>query len=42
MDTILIIAAVLCFLLAAFGVGAPKVHLGWLGLALYVVTALTP
>ena len=39
---ILLIAAVICLTLAAFGVGAPRVHLGWLGLALFVLTALVP
>lgn len=42
MDTILIVAAVILLGLAAFGVNLGRVQSGWLGLALYVVTALTP
>lgn len=37
MLTILIIAAVVCFFLAAFGVGSPKVNLTALGLALWAL-----
>ena len=37
---ILLIASVICLALAAFGVGAGRVHLGWLGLALFVLTFL--
>jgi hypothetical protein len=42
MDTVLLILAVICFLIAAFNVKLGTVSFGWLGLALYVVTALTP
>jgi hypothetical protein len=37
---ILLIAAVICLALAAFGVNARGVNLGWLGMALFVLTAL--
>jgi hypothetical protein len=37
---ILMIAAVICLFLAAFGVGVSRVHLGWLGVALYVLAQL--
>lgn len=37
---ILIIAAVICLLLATAGVsGGRRVHLGWLGVALFVIAA---
>lgn len=38
-DTILLIGAAICFALAAINVSAP-VALGWLGLLLWVLTAL--
>jgi hypothetical protein len=41
MDTVLLILAVICFLIAAFNVKLGTVSFGWLGLALYVITALT-
>jgi hypothetical protein len=41
MDTVLLILAVICFLIAAFNVKLGTVSFGWLGLAFYVVTALT-
>ena len=37
---ILLIAAVICLGLAAFGVPVRRIHLGWLGLALFVLTYL--
>lgn len=37
-DLILYIIAFVLLLLAAFGVNAPRVSLGWLGLALFVLT----
>ena len=40
LDTVLLIAAVILLVLAAFGVAAPRVNLGWLGVALFVATAL--
>lgn len=39
-DLILLIAAVICLFLAAFGVAVSRVSLGWLGLALFVLTFL--
>ena len=42
MDTVLLILAVICFLIAAFNLKLGTISFGWLGLALYVVTALTP
>lgn len=42
MDTVLIIIALVCFVLAAFNVKLGTVSWGWLGLAFYVGTALTP
>ena len=39
---ILLIASVICLALAAFGVPAGRVHLGWLGMALFVLTFLVP
>ena len=39
---ILLIAAVICLGLAAFGVGANRISLGWLGMALFVLTLLVP
>lgn len=36
---ILYIVAVVLLTLAAFGVSLPRVHLGWLGLAIVVFTA---
>lgn len=40
LTTILLIAAFICFVLAAFGVASPRVNLVALGLALWVLTAL--
>ncbi|HET7598617.1 MAG TPA: hypothetical protein VFK15_16930 [Burkholderiales bacterium] len=37
MLTLLIVAAVVCFFLAAFGIAAPKVNLTALGLALWAL-----
>lgn len=42
MDTVLIIIALILLVLAAFNVKIGTVSLGWLGLAFYVATALTP
>lgn len=39
-DTILLVIAFVLLLLAAFGVAAPRVNLGWLGVACYVLTML--
>lgn len=39
---ILLVAAFVCFVLAALGVGAGRVSLLALGLALWVLTALIP
>jgi hypothetical protein len=40
MVLVLLIVAVILLILAAFGVGAPRVHLGWLGLACFVAVSL--
>lgn len=40
LDTVLLIAAAVCFVLAAFGAGVKNVQLGWLGLFFWVLTAL--
>jgi hypothetical protein len=37
---ILLILALVLLGCAAFGVGRPRVHLGWLGLACWALTAL--
>ena len=37
---ILLVFAVVLLVCAAFGVGRPRVHLGWLGLACWALTAL--
>lgn len=37
-DLLLYIIAFICLLLESVGVGAPRVKLGWLGLALFVLT----
>lgn len=42
MTLVLLIAALVCFLLAAFGVTAGRVAFGWLGLALLTVVQLLP
>jgi hypothetical protein len=39
-DLILLIAAFICFVLAAIGINSPRVGLVPLGLALWVLTAL--
>ena len=39
---ILLIASLICLSLAAFGIGGPRIHLGWLGAALFVLTFLVP
>ena len=39
---ILLIASVICLALAAFGVDGRRVSLGWLGMALFVLTFLVP
>jgi len=39
--TVLLIIALLCLILAAFNVAlSPRVHLGWLGLAIVTLVAL--
>jgi hypothetical protein len=40
LDTILLIAAAVCFLLVAAGVAVPRINLLGLGLLLWVLTAL--
>lgn len=40
MDTILVVVAIICFVLAAFGVKLGNVELGWLGLAFWALTAV--
>lgn len=37
---IIIVLSFVCLLLAAFDVKAPRVNLGWLGLALWVLSQL--
>jgi ABC-type multidrug transport system permease subunit len=37
---ILLVLALVLILCRAFGVAPPRVHLGWLGLACYVLVAL--
>jgi hypothetical protein len=37
---LLMVAAVVCLFLAAFGVAARRVSLGWLGLAFWALTVL--
>ena len=39
---ILLIAALICLTLAAFGASSRVVDLGWLGMALFVLTFLVP
>jgi hypothetical protein len=39
MDVLLVVAVILLFL-AAFGVNAPRVSLGWLGLALWALSTV--
>lgn len=39
---LLMIAAVVCLSLAAFGVAVRRVALGWLGLALWALAVLIP
>ena len=39
---ILLIASLICLTLAAFGGDGRRIHLGWLGLALFVLTVLVP
>jgi hypothetical protein len=39
---ILLILAVVCLTAAALGVTVRRVHLGWLGVALFVLTYLIP
>jgi hypothetical protein len=40
LDLVLLIAALICFALAAFGIGSSRVNLIALGLALWVLTLL--
>ena len=40
LDTVLLVAAAICFVLAAFDVFEDRVHIGWIGLFLWVLTAL--
>lgn len=37
---IVLIAALVCFLLAAFGLPRARVHFGWLGAALFTVASI--
>ena len=37
---ILLIAGFICLILAAFSVAAPRVSLGWLGLALWLLAVI--
>jgi hypothetical protein len=38
--TILLVFAFVLLVVAAFGIGLPRVNLGWLGLALWVLSIL--
>ena len=40
LETVLLVAAVVCFIAAALGFSPRGINLGWLGLALWLVTAL--
>lgn len=40
LDTILLVVSLILLVLAAFGVAAPRVNLGWLGLACVVLAML--
>lgn len=40
MTLILLAFAIVCALLASVGVGAPRFHLGWMALALYLITLI--
>jgi len=42
LDAILLIVALVCFLLAAFGVAAGRIAFGWLGLAFVTIAQLLP
>jgi len=39
-NKLLLLIAVICFILAAFGVGIDRVSLGWLGLAFFAAAGL--
>lgn len=39
-STVLTIIACVCFFLAAFGIGWPRMAMGWLGLALWCLASL--
>lgn len=39
---LLMLAAVVCLFLAAFGIAARRVSLGWLGLAFWALAVLIP
>lgn len=41
LDTILLVAAFILFLIAAVGFSPRGIQLGWIGLACWVATALT-
>lgn len=40
LDLVFLIIAMICFILAAFGVRAPWFHLGWLGLAFFAAASV--
>lgn len=40
LDTVLIILAIICFVVAALGVNTRGIQIGWIGLALWALTAL--
>ena len=40
LDLVLLIAALICFVLAALSIGLDRIHLGWLGAALATLTLL--
>jgi len=39
-NKILLLIAVICFVLAAFGVGLERISIGWLGLAFFAAAGL--
>ena len=40
LSMILLVVALICFILAAFGVPVPRAQLGWLGLAFVTLASL--
>jgi len=40
LNVLLLILGLVCFVLAAFGVASPRVGLGWLGLAFWILAVI--